>query len=374
MNRVLFAAVLGPLVLLTITACAVVSQTSEPTFPAVFTSEIARDSNGMNFLVDVEGVVELKRQGWTDYIPVTFGTRLEWGDIVRVSDTASAVLACADLSIQPLMAGYFGGLPCPRTVPVLIRQEAPILNPRSSALPVYPLVLSPRATALIDPHPLLRWSPVTGIVTYTVVVRGRGLNWQTRTQQTEIEYPADAPPLQPGGDGYVLVIDANDHSSEEEGSVFRGFILLEDDTVRRIRDHEQRIARLSASDTAHRYLTAQMYATHDLHADAIITLETLASDVNAPVVWNALADQYSIVGLYDQASNAYTAAQALAELKGDTLAYAQAELGLGHAYWGLNDAETALSHTQRALELFQSLNDGAGMAQSEGFLKQLRAP
>jgi len=328
----------------------------------------------MNFLVDVEGIVELKRQGWTDYVPVTFGTCLQWGDLVRVGSTAPAVIVCADLSVQPLTSGYFGGLPCPHTTPVLVREEVPILSPRSSALPLYPLILSPRATALLDPHPLFRWSPVTDVVTYTVTVRGRGLSWQIQTQQTEIQYPTSAPSLQADSDGYVLVVEANDHSSEDEGGAFRGFTLLNDAAVQQVRNYERQIANLGASDAAHRYLTAQMYASYGLRADAIVELEKLVPEIGTPAVWNELAEQYLTVGLYDQAADSYAAALSLAESAGDLLSQAQAELGFARAYRGLNDVARALPHTKRSLELFQSLGDEVGLTCSSELLKELGTP
>ncbi len=377
MNRILsIMAIVGLLTIETTTACSNGSQTSSvPTSSAASTSTAVEDMNIMSFLVSAGDAVELKRKGWADYIPVAFGTRLRWGDLVRVKDKAQVSIVCADLSIQSLTAGYLGGLPCPKAAPVLLWKESPLLNPRGSALPLYPIVLSPRATVLSDPHPLLRWSPAaSGIVTYTVTVRGQGLKWYTQTLQTTIRYPTDAPLLRSGGDGYTLVVEANGHSSDEEGNIFRGFTLLDDAGIKEIRNYEQRIIGLGVSDAARRYLMAQMYTSHALRADAIAILETLASEVNTPAIWNALADQYLAVGLYDPAANAYKTAQTCAELTRDILSYAQAELGLGQSYRGMNDTATARLHAQRSYELFQSLNDEVGIAQSEKLLRELEAP
>ena len=100
------------------------------------------------------------------------------------------------------------------------------------------------------------------------------------------------------------------------------------------------------------FLTAR-----DTAKDAIIALEALAPEANTPAVWNALADQYSAVGLFDQAAGTYATALVLAESTRDRLSQAQAELGCAQAYQGLNDPATALLHVQEALGLFQSLGD-----------------
>ncbi|MBN2007014.1 MAG: tetratricopeptide repeat protein [Anaerolineae bacterium] len=350
--------------------------TRPPTTPAS-TATVGAPTHAiaLNFLVDTTGEVKLKRQGWSDYTPVTFGTPLEWGDLVQVSDTATAAIACADLSVETLRPGYLGGLPCAQTQPVLIRAEAPVLTPRSGALPLYPAILSPRATFLLDPYPRLKWSPVTTqVVTYTVTVRGYALNWQAYTQQTELVYPTDAPALQPGGDGYVLVVEANGHSSEEEGNVFRGFTLLGADQVAQIQHYAQQIAALNLSDAGRRYVTAQMYASQGLRAAATTDLEALVQSTPSPAAWNALANQYLAVGLYGNAAAAYETAQQSAVTHGDALAQAYALWGLGQAYHSLNAVTAARGYAQQALAAFQSLNDAAGIRLSETLLAELGNP
>jgi hypothetical protein len=49
-----------------------------------------------NLLVAVTGDVRLKREGWTEYVPVGFGTLLQYDDLLKVE--GSAKVLCGDLT------------------------------------------------------------------------------------------------------------------------------------------------------------------------------------------------------------------------------------------------------------------------------------
>ena len=55
-----------------------------------------RSTDGLNLLVAVEGEVQLKRDGWSGYVPVGFGTIIQYDDLLQVDGTATVV--CGDFS------------------------------------------------------------------------------------------------------------------------------------------------------------------------------------------------------------------------------------------------------------------------------------
>src|SRR5436305_14673539 len=50
-------------------------------------------NNGI--LAVVKGKVELKRQGWKNFAPTTFGTQVRRGDLLRLSGPSVATVACS---------------------------------------------------------------------------------------------------------------------------------------------------------------------------------------------------------------------------------------------------------------------------------------
>ena len=47
--------------------------------------------NQVNLLVTTEGTIRLKREGWNDYVPVTFGTVVRSTDLIEVDGSGTTV-------------------------------------------------------------------------------------------------------------------------------------------------------------------------------------------------------------------------------------------------------------------------------------------
>jgi hypothetical protein len=327
-------------------------------------------------LVEVTGDLTHKRPGWKEYLPLSFGTRLDRGDLLKAAPDAEGLVVCADLSLAPVPAGYQGGLPCPRTKPIIRRGESYMIGPqRERPLTVsIPYILSPRHTFIQTPYPLLRWHPSTAeTITYTVRVWGGDLDWWTETTAAELRYPDDAPPLAPKTPYYLTVVDAERRSSEEEQTTLDvSFSLLPTEELEAVRAMVAQARTLGLDERATQLLEMEIYAAHGLRAGGIAGLEELAAQENAPAIQQRLGDLYLEVGLYAEAREAYGRAQVGYRALGDHAGEAAALAGLGLAYRGNHDETTARGYLEQALDLYQVLGDAEGMGCMENVLAEIR--
>ena len=49
-----------------------------------------------NLLLDVDGTVEIRRTGWSEFLPAAFGAILRQGDLVRLPEGGTAFVFCGD--------------------------------------------------------------------------------------------------------------------------------------------------------------------------------------------------------------------------------------------------------------------------------------
>jgi hypothetical protein len=136
----------------------------------------------VNLVVALQGRATLKRQGWTNYAAVTFGTGVQQGDLLNLSESSRAKVVCSDLTLRDVPTGI-GAIPCPVS-PVVLR------DPRGGKiLPTRgwpndgssPIILSPRKTKLLSPNPTVRWTPVKGATTYHVAIRALDFGWTSES-------------------------------------------------------------------------------------------------------------------------------------------------------------------------------------------------
>lgn len=330
---------------------------------------------GLHLLVETKGDLSHKRPGWVEYLPLSFGTHLDRDDLLRAAPDAEGLIVCADLSLAHVPPGYHSGLPCPRATPVLMRGESLVAGPQRDKPPApsVPYVLSPRHTFIQTPYPLLRWHPSgTGTVTYTVRVWGGTLDWRAQTTATELRYPEDAPPLEPGVPYYLIVVDSEGHSSAEERTALDlSFALLPQEQVEAVQKLVAQAQGLGLADRGARLLQAEIYAASELRADAIGFLEELASGVDAPTVHRRLGDLYLEVGLYSEAEEAYERALEGYRSIADTDGEAHALVGLGLACRGNRDDVAARKYLEQALSIYQAIGDTEGAKRVEDVLAKM---
>jgi hypothetical protein len=358
----------GARVLLSCLGLLVLLNCCAPASPSPAPTSTSPSTLGQHLVVELEGKLGYKRPGWKEYVPLSFGTALSRGDLLQAEPNSEGVIVCADLSVTSLAAGYLGGLPCPEDLPILTRGESLVVAPRRDlATPsAVPYLLSPRRTFIRTGSPLIRWAATdAGTTSYAVRLWGGDLEWETTTETTEVRYPKDAPPLRPGTAYQITVTDSSGRSSDSERATMDlSFALLAPEETAQIEALVAQVQGLGLGERATRLLEAEVYAAHQLRADAIAILEDLSVEGNVPSVHQRLGGLYLEMGLYTEAEAAYEEALAGYRSMGDRAGEASALMGMGIARQGDRDESTARDNLAQARDLYSSLGDveGAGRA------------
>lgn len=317
-----------------------------------------------HLLVAAQGVVLLRRAGWSVPVPVGPGAVLRRGDLLSVPAGGRATVACANLTLQEPPVGRFSGVPC--AVPekaTLVYEGSLMAVTRGDDSDEVPQVIAPRHTKLLSPRPMLRWSVPSGAGGVTVAVKGPGVTWSARPPagSTSLAYPADAPALRADAT-YRVTVTTGGRSSDEAAEPGSGFTLLAGTAADEARAGVERIGTLGLGADAARLLDAHFLAARGLYAEAI---EQLAAVAPAPRVLLTLGALYQSVGLPRLAEARYVTAAKAAAAEGDIEAQAQAQLALGVIYLdalGLRD-DAARAFDDAAV-LFARFGDSATAAQA----------
>lgn len=347
-------------VLLSVLVCLLVG-CSAPATPQPAPTPGGAGSNGLHLIVGVQGKLRVKRVGWREYAPARFGTGLRFGDLLAPGDGAQVTIVCSDLTVASVTGGP-SPVPCkPAPQPALVYRGSQVNTVRGSASGTFPRVLTPRMTRVLNPWPVIRWSPVAGASIYTVAVRGSGVSWRTEVQgATEVTYPEDAPVLVEGG-SYKVTVSIEGHSSDEDTAPGLGFSLLPGDEAAALRQEIARASALNLGGQGQRLLQANLFSARGLNAEAIDQLTALAAEIQEPAVHRALGDLYLIVNLPTEAEAAYLQALRFAEQTGDVEGRALAHRALLGVYDALGDRSSAARHGQEAQRLYKGLGDDSAV-------------
>lgn len=305
---------------------------------------------GPNLLIETRGSVSLKREEWKDYVPVSFGVRVRRGDLIRPDEGQEVKVLCADLSLQS--AEREQGCACKVEEPVLVYDTASLRTPRNPDAGQIPYILYPRNTTVLDERPLLRWND-TGAGSYTVAVfQGGKVLWeQSEVQGTEIHYPDDAPALESGVDYLLMVTDEDTgHHSDEDRAKGLGFQILDPEEKAVVEVRRDEILSLPVEQPARSFVLAVYYAGQRLRGDAVMLLDEVSADVDAPTVHLWRGDLLAAMQLPDEAEAAYQTALGIAQAGGDLEAQAAVQVGL----WQVTKDQTWLDE---AMESYESLGD-----------------
>jgi hypothetical protein len=331
-------------------------------------------SNGLHLIVAVQGQLSVKRVGWREYAPARFGTGLHFGDLLRPGDGAQVAIVCSDLTVASVTGGP-SPVPCkPAPQPALVYRGSQVNTVRGFSNGAFPRVLAPRMTRILDPQPVIRWSPVAGVITYTVAVRGSGINWRREVRgATEVVYPEDAPALMEGS-SYKVTVSGGGHSSDEDTAPGLGFSLLPAGEAGAVREEMAKATALNLGAAGQRLLQASIFAAHGLNAEAIDHLTALAAEVQEPAVSRAVAELYLAVNLPAEAEAAYLRALALAEQTNDVEGQALAHRALVDVYDALGDRKSAATQAREAQRRYQKLGDDAAVQDLTARLADLSKP
>jgi len=328
----------------------------------------------VNLVVFVEGQVDIKRKGWTNYVPVVFGTRLRQGDLVHLEAPSRAKVVCSDLTLHDISAGTFG-IPCVTAQPLLHGADGSLINATRSwpSDGSFPIVLSPRRTKLLSPHPLLRWTAVAGADGYSVVVRGPDFYWGSQVRSaTEVAYPEGAPKLEAGVD-YKLIVQTGGRSSADEPGLGLGFAVLGSKERKAVQEGQHKIQSLGLTDESTQFLIAHLYATHGLKAEAIQRLEALSQTFKADAVTQFLGALYIDLGLTRQAEMHYLNSLELSKSEKDEEGEMRVHLALASIYGeALGNQKLAIEHLDATLALAKKIGDDQTVSEAEEKLAEFK--
>jgi hypothetical protein len=314
------------------------------------------DWGAANLLIEVDGSVKIKRDGWVHYVPVTFGTLLRATDLVEVNGKAAVL--CTDLSLLPLKKGR---VPCPRQVGSLEYQGMQFEARQRSPQPGVPYVIYPRNTLILSQTPVIQWKDSGGQSYRVEVIRGRELVWQQEAVEgTSLEYPTSAPALQAGYDYAVIITDnTSGLSSELDPTPGLGFRIFDETKQPEFFTEKARYLSLSPlDDTARRFALAVFYmqtppqSGKSLWGEAWLLLEKVAEVKDAPVVHLRLGNLLALMRLPNEAAQAYAHALQTGEASGDLETQAEAYQHLWNIF---GDDE----YFDQAVRLFEELGDAS---------------
>jgi hypothetical protein len=349
-------------------------------------------------LLDVKGLVELNRRGWDGFKPVTDGTLLQRLDLLRLSGGASARVVCSDGVSKPLKsASYPQGVKCPpapRADPGIfqivisafvyhIRLVGPTRNETNDTVP---LVLTPRASKLAGPLPVIRWqAPIRANDDTTYVVALKSLSdgrvvWTDEATGTElIPDPNKQPKLKPG-ERYRVVVsvkgctEPGGCSSEQNAVAGEEFTVLPEGEADNVRSDLDRILALDLGEQSKRLVVARYYVSKGLYAEAVSLLEGPDHRSQLPAEMNTLGEVYAATGLVDQAATYFKNASDAAQIAGDVFSKAMAESARGMIFEKSNYKSEAVDSYTKAELLYKELGDKAATEELRKKIEALRPP
>lgn len=316
---------------------------------------------GRNVIVEVKGQVKVKRGEQND-VPAAYGMEVVRGDLLDLAPGARLTLVCADKTLKTVTET--SNVPCASEGSR--GMVGTLLPSRAVPLDQVPLILAPRATKLLDARPMLRWTSVPGVRIYKLTIkdmRARKPHWSTTvTGKTKLAYPRNAPALVPGTP-YLLQVEADGRSSDEEGTRESSFSVLESSAAAPIRQTASRLASLGLKLETRQLLVAFLYVDHGLFTEAIAQLEAQPPAKREAAVSRLLSKAYLHIALSRQAEEHAQHALEQSRSKGDLEGQLEAEEALAQIYGALGNPAERTRRLEAALELSLQINDAKKITQ-----------
>jgi len=323
------------------------------------------------------GKLKVKQKRGERIADATIGMPIRRGYVLTLSEGARATVVCdVDSRKYELQTGP---QPCPCVASRAIDEVSQLPRPRGdSSNRSFPIIVSPRATLLLNGRPRLRWlpplrsstdAPINAVdPTYRVAIYTTNMKlvWaRSAVKGNTLIYPATERELEPGN--YLFVVATSLSSSEEEGGVGRGFAVLPKcpaDKVALTRclrsvitADEQKINSLHLRADSTELLIANLYIAHNIYAEATEKLLITLRSAKTPAVMRYLADTYGFVGLNREAEKLYLETLALPQSATDIEARALTSEALAGTYERLGLSSNARAQYDAAIEAYSELND-----------------
>jgi hypothetical protein len=331
-------------------------------------------SDLQHMVASVKGSVRVKKAGRSKDVSAYIGMLIKDGDVVTLGKDSMAKVVCADRTLLNIDSSPYT-VQCRANKAELKFKKSRVTRVRTgSFISDFPILISPRRTKLLSPHPKIRWTPVKSDSIYHVKVeRGIQVVWEGDVSSaTEITYPDNpqkARPLQPGVTYTVAITVGNRRSTEEKPGVNLGFTVLSQKEVKEVREAERKLRKLALPDEATRFLIANLYATWRLdvdnpgdawalNAEAIQELESLPN-TREPAILRMLGDLYQGLDLTFMAEDYYMKALTISEeLKDKDLeGQALSQYALGKIFKVRFNKAEATRRLTLAKQLSESIGD-----------------
>ncbi|MCJ7702420.1 MAG: tetratricopeptide repeat protein [Anaerolineales bacterium] len=329
-----------------------------------------------NYLVQAEGSIQLRREGWKDFLPTGFGALVEPGDLLRVDDGGLASVFCGsdaawDEGLVALAAdGLEHGVPCQSGRPPRPWTDTAAL--RGVGNRDVPYIIAPRNTALREDQPALHWHKMEGNETYAVSLIGEDMldRPPVDTDSVEIPWPDAWPPLEPGAT-YVLIVEAGNIKSNDgnEANVGLGFWLLPETEMERIQELELAIRAQNLSSQGTDLLLAEICQINHLYSEANRLFQSALRYQPSPALWLEYGRVQLETGLAAEAIEAFSQALDAAKTSGQLHVQAESLLGLGLGYRMLGDEARAVEYFKTAAEIFQQIGDQRGISHADELIR-----
>lgn len=343
--------------------------------PLTVAQSSLESSHAADIVVMIQGSAVIKRKGWSNFAPLTFGANLQAGDVLRIEPSSKLRVVCSDLKMRNLDATVTGD-PCIASLPILKRADGSLLRPTRNASidGSFPLVLSPRLTKLLSEHPWLRWTEAKDSKVYHLMVRGPEFLWTGDVEsRTEIMYPPNAPRLEAGQQYKLIVALDAEHSSEIEEANGLGFSVLPANERGTVFLEQGQLEHLGLDEGPTQYLIARLYASDGLNAEAIEKLESTAKKFQVAATERLLGELYLRVQLPRQAETHYLKSLELSQKEQDYEGQMQCHLALANIYSkALGNAHAVREHLEAAIVSAGKLGDDTSIVLAQNQLSGLR--
>jgi hypothetical protein len=192
-----------------------------------------------------------------------------------------------------------------------------------------PIVTSPYGSSIINSRPQISWRSVAGADSYTVVVKGNGVNWEADVKNAAtLSYPKEQKELR-YGNTYTITIISNQGNQPLNFSPLVVHLLPVNE-VEKIREQVKQINELGLPDdeAAFRDLDT-IYMSKLLLDESMKTLiARVAAGSQNPSIYRLLGDRYLGALLPLEAQQAYTRAEQLAKSSGNVSELEKVRSGL----------------------------------------------
>jgi hypothetical protein len=291
-------------------------------------AKTAEKETPLAVLMSCSGAVTVLRAGG-EQIDGTFGLPLQAGDEVKTGAGASAEIlfeagnwlqvgAGSSIAIKPPRgampaAGEGGEAESFEVVQNFLKLKhaegtSTLTGLRSGEKDQELVALSPSQTKVRDGHPTFRWEIADPSTELRLTVYGEdGVHWQQDVSgATSVEYPEDAPELDPGVN-YSWTLETTDPLAFPPMRTAATFFeIAGGDVVEHLDQKLSGLGREEMSDYAQRVLRASIYFNHGMIDDAIAETElALENDPNNKSLQSILARLYEQAGRTRDAISTY---------------------------------------------------------------------